>query len=465
MVEIDYANKVINLYNPQSYRYRGRGEILPIKMVDNYPAIPATVILPGLKPVAVMFVIDTGAGNDIFFHSPFVKRHKLLDSKQETTEATTMGIGGTSKIRIGRADKIGLGRTVIANPSVHFSQATKGDSASNFSAGHIGNGIFRQFKKVIFDQTRRRLILEPNTKTQKNTRTPEYKFDSGKQALKIPIEITERNHIFVSVRINDSEPLRFIVDSGSPSSLLSKHLIEKLNLKVEALGEASGAGEGTDEAALVGGVTIKLSGVTLFNQEVPAIDFKKLEASLGQKIDGMIGYDFMRRFVFEVDYAASFINVYDAATYRYQGKGQSFPITTEDDHPHIQMTVTLPKRQPLTGKFIVDGGAGAATMEFSSPFVKKYNLLKTVEITETKTLAAIGGSITIGYGRGKNIRLGRFQIENPIVGFSQNKKSSLANPKIAELIGSRFLRRFTVIYDDRRRRIIFEPNNNFAQPE
>ena len=135
-------------------------------MLDNYPAIQATVSLPGLAPISTMFEIDTGANIDIFFYSSFVKKHKLLNSKQETTEAATLGIGGTSKIRIGRADNIRLGRTVIANPRVHFSQATKGDSASTFSAGHLGNGVFRQFKKVIFDQRRRRLILEPNTKLQ-----------------------------------------------------------------------------------------------------------------------------------------------------------------------------------------------------------------------------------------------------------------------------------------------------------
>jgi hypothetical protein len=113
-----------------------------------------------------MFLIDTGAGNDISFHSPFVKKHKLLNSKQATTEAKALGIGGTSKILIGRATSIRLGRTFINSPSVHFSLATKGDSATTFSAGHIGNGIFRQFKLVIFDQMRRRLMLEPNTKAR-----------------------------------------------------------------------------------------------------------------------------------------------------------------------------------------------------------------------------------------------------------------------------------------------------------
>jgi hypothetical protein len=135
-------------------------------MLDNYPAITATVHSPGLPPIAAMFEIDTGADGGIFFYNPFVKKHKLLNSAQDTTAAEALGIGGTSKIRIGRAISIRFGRTVIANPIVHFSLATKGDSASTFSAGHIGNSIFRQFQVVTFDQTRRRLILIPKIKTR-----------------------------------------------------------------------------------------------------------------------------------------------------------------------------------------------------------------------------------------------------------------------------------------------------------
>lgn len=166
VVELDFANKVIKLYNPRGFRYRGRGDALTVTMLDNNPSIRATVTLPGLAPVTGMFVIDTGAGNDIFLNSPFVRRHRLLASSQATTEAKTLGIGGASKIRIGRATSIRLGRTVIDNPGVQFSLATKGDSATAISAGHLGCGIFRQFKLVIFDQTRRRLILEPKTEAR-----------------------------------------------------------------------------------------------------------------------------------------------------------------------------------------------------------------------------------------------------------------------------------------------------------
>src|ERR1044071_1291039 len=103
VVEVDYEARVMTLYPPRSYRYRGRGEIIPVRMMDNNPYISVKVLLPGLRPVRGMFLIDSGAGAVISFYSPFVKRYRLLDSTQETTEASTLGIGGASKVRIGQA--------------------------------------------------------------------------------------------------------------------------------------------------------------------------------------------------------------------------------------------------------------------------------------------------------------------------------------------------------------------------
>jgi hypothetical protein len=163
VVEVDYAARTINLYDPRKYRYRGNGQTVAVRMLDNNPHVSARVSLPGLAPIQAMFLIDSGADTNIFFYSPFVVKHKLLESSQLTTEAQVAGIGGTSKIRIGTATSIQLGRTVIENPVVHFSQAVKGDSASTVSAGFIGGKLLRQFKVVIFDQTRSRIILEPKT--------------------------------------------------------------------------------------------------------------------------------------------------------------------------------------------------------------------------------------------------------------------------------------------------------------
>lgn len=280
----------------------------------------------------------------------------------------------------------------------------------------------------------------------------------------VPIELSERGHIFLQVRVNNSEPLWVVLDSGSGDTVLNQRLIRKLNLKIEAEGEAEGAG-GEQAAVLTSGVSLDINGVRLASQEIPAIDFQSLEKSIGREINGMLGYDFMRRFVVEVDYEALVLRIHKAAGYRYRGHGQILPITTENDHPHVRLMVNLSGREALAGKFIVDGGAGGVTLEFSNSFVEAHKLLESVEILETKSLAAIGGAHTISYGRGRSIQLGPLKLLNPVVGFSRTARHTSSRRNIAGLIGTSFLRRFTVIYDDRRRRIIFEPNRNFGSPE
>jgi hypothetical protein len=280
----------------------------------------------------------------------------------------------------------------------------------------------------------------------------------------ILFELSDRGHIFLRVRVNNSEPLWFILDSGSGDTVLNNKLIKKLKLKVVAGGNASGAG-GEQAAVLTDNVALDINGVRLAHQEIPAIDFERLEKSIGREISGMLGYDFIRRFVLEVDYQALVMRVHNAASYRYRGTGEVLPITTEADHPHVRLTVGLPGREPLTGKFVIDGGAGGVTLEFSSSFVAAHQLLERMEILETKTLAAIGGTHTISYGRGETIQIGKLLLQKPILGFSTASRGSLVNPKIAGLIGTKLLRRFTVIYDDKRHRIIFEPNRSFADPD
>ncbi|MBV9211079.1 MAG: aspartyl protease family protein, partial [Acidobacteria bacterium] len=160
VVEIDYEAHVINLRKPRGYLYRGRGEIIPVKMLDNNPFIPLRVELPGLAPFSAMFVIDSGADTDLFFFSPFVKKQQLLTSKQEMRAATSSGIGGASRIRVGAATSVQIGSVVIPNLVAHFSQAERGDDASETGAGFIGGKLLRRFKRVIFDQPRRRIIFE-----------------------------------------------------------------------------------------------------------------------------------------------------------------------------------------------------------------------------------------------------------------------------------------------------------------
>src|SRR5205807_2967045 len=59
VVEIDYGSRVVTFYEPQSYKYSGRGEGIPISIEDNTPFVIGKIT--GSKIVEGNFLIDTGA--------------------------------------------------------------------------------------------------------------------------------------------------------------------------------------------------------------------------------------------------------------------------------------------------------------------------------------------------------------------------------------------------------------------
>ncbi len=162
VVEIDYQNKIMNLYNPQTYRYSGKGEVIPLLLAARRtPLVSTKIILEGRAPVEAKLEVDTGADGTFVINSPFVKKQKLAEAISKTIQGNNVGAGGEQKLVVGRVKAVQLGRLVIDNPPVGLSQDTEGAGASEENDGLIGGEVFRRFK-VILDYSRKQMILEPN---------------------------------------------------------------------------------------------------------------------------------------------------------------------------------------------------------------------------------------------------------------------------------------------------------------
>jgi hypothetical protein len=174
VVEIDYENKIMNLYNPRTYAYSGTGKVIPLILMGRKTPLARTkIILEGRAPVEANLEVDTGADGTFVINSPFVKRQKLVAAIQKTTQDTRNGAGGQEKVLVGRFKAGQLGPFVLKNPTVALSLDTEGAGGSEDNDGVIGGEIFRRFK-VILDYSRKQMILEPN----KSFNDP-YNIDSG----------------------------------------------------------------------------------------------------------------------------------------------------------------------------------------------------------------------------------------------------------------------------------------------
>lgn len=273
------------------------------------------------------------------------------------------------------------------------------------------------------------------------------------------------NHLFVKVRVNGSAPLDFVLDTGASDCGIDRRRADELHIPLEPLeGQTGiGTGEGEPGIAMARNVTLGIGGVELSDRVVYAVPFGELSAAAGRRIDGVIGADLFREYAVRIDYAARAVELFDAAKYRYSGKGAILRLTFSDGRPLVAASVEFAGRRILAGRFIVDTGDGSA-IGLHTPFVRKHRLPPDGQPVLREITRGIAGTAPEVRSRARRFRLGPFALRDPVVAFAQAEKGSTADPSYEGSIGGEVLRRFTVTFDYRHRRMILERTSSFDDP-
>ena len=160
VVEIDYAHRLLNVYDRSSYKYAGSGKAIPLEVGEQHIFVRAQIRAAGRAPLAGRFLVDTGSAHAVSLMKPFIDEHKLLPSTEGMTSLPVCGLGGHEKEKswIGTLEELQLGEIKVAAPVTEFRLSYPNTDADGF----IGGAVFRRFK-VIFDYSRKRMILEPRT--------------------------------------------------------------------------------------------------------------------------------------------------------------------------------------------------------------------------------------------------------------------------------------------------------------
>jgi hypothetical protein len=309
-----------------------------------------------------------------------------------------------------------------------------------------------------------------------NASAADIRFTSGNSALKVPFELYN-NHIYLKVGVNGSRPLWFLFDTGSPHIIDSKQA-KTLGLKLKFEGQATGVGEGAVDVYSSKGVSFNLPGVSLSGQRVGVLPLDGVEACASETvvdeqghlrkcgpneqrcqrrvIDGVLGHDFFRRFVVEIDYEARVINLYAPGNYKYQGAGESFPLEITDRNIFVRARLTLSGRAPIDGRFMVDTG-GIHSLLLTRPFIEANRLLPPATELSKFSVCGIGGDSVILMGTVGALQLGTIKISEPVTGFAQATNGNLADASFDGTIGGAILRHFKLVFDYARGRMILEP--------
>src|ERR1041385_6974566 len=281
----------------------------------------------------------------------------------------------------------------------------------------------------------------------------------------IPFELVTR-HIVVKVRINDSRPLSFVFDTGDKVGVVDTDVAKDLGLKLDGQLRVGGAGADTLPGSFVREANWTLPGLDGFSQPISiAIPLGRMAARAGHVFDGIIGSDFIRQYVVEVDYQNRVLKLHDKDKFSYAGRGDSIPIQLNPmGYPILDGEVTTGNGESIKGKFVLDLGS-SGSLVLMSPVVTQHNLLGNgVKTIKAIGVGGAGGQSNGQIGRVRSLQVGTFTISNPITLFSEDKAGAMATNRLVGNIGQLIAGKFKVFLDYGHTRIILEPNASFAQP-
>jgi len=271
---------------------------------------------------------------------------------------------------------------------------------------------------------------------------------------RIPFQLNG-NRIALDVRVNGSGPLSFVLDTGASATILDTDQAERLGLRLEGIRDANAPAD----LRRANGVSLSLPGVDLGDQAILVRDLDSAQLlHSGRHLHGVLGYDFFRQFVVQIDYVAKALTLSDPKTYEYRGTGESIPLQLFRV-PFALAKITTVGTDAVERLLFIDSGSNA-TVNYETEEVPS----KTIEQEQVDLSNNITTTITATFGRAKSVQLGSFVIADPVVGL-QHEFTIPSLPRTTKgIVGGGLLRRFRVIFDYEHKRMILEPNQHLHDP-
>lgn len=287
----------------------------------------------------------------------------------------------------------------------------------------------------------------------------------GKKKVEIPIEIYN-NLIVVPVVLNGALPLKFILDTGVRTAILTqKTFTDILNLSYSRKYSISGPGGAQIiEAYITNNVSLELPGVMGRGHALLVLgeDYLELRNYLGTDVHGILGYELFSRFIVQVDYEKRLLTLMIPKKFKKHRKFQTLPIKIEDTKPYITTSVVLADGTQLTAKLLVDSGASHGLMLEPTSDLR---IVVPVKAVSSIIGRGLGGVITGKVGRIQSLKFGTYNIEDVITNFpdpnSYFDSLKLGATQGNGAVGGDVLSRFTVIFNFPKEEMYFKKNTSF----
>jgi len=255
------------------------------------------------------------------------------------------------------------------------------------------------------------------------------------------------------------DTLNFILDTGSSGISLDSTTVDYLKLQPTPSDRTIRGIAGIRKVSFLYNQKLHFPGLTVDSLNFHINDYTILTAVYGERIDGIIGYSVLSRYILKVDYDSMRISFCTKGTIRYPRGGYLLK-------PTINQLVSQPLRvrdeKTIYSRFLYDMGAGLC-MLLSKEFAEDSNFLSKKKKRFIKEGEGLGGKIDMELMVMREVKIGPYKFRNVPTFIFDDENNVTSYPYMGGLIGNDILRRFNIILNYAKGDIFIIPNRHFNE--
>lgn len=259
---------------------------------------------------------------------------------------------------------------------------------------------------------------------------------------------------------NIKDTFNFILDTGSGGISLDSATCADYKLPSRPTDTIITGIAGAQKTPFVFNHPLHLPGLTVPGMDFHVVDYSILSSVYGEKIDGIIGYSFLKNHIVQVDFDSTVIHVYSPGVVNYPRGGFTLhPIFTS---LAIQW-LNIKDARKMGFNFYIDTGAGLCLL-MSEQFVKENNFLLSRRKPVITQVEGVGGRLQMRLTVIKRLRLGPYTFYNVPTYLYDDLYNVTGYPFVGGVIGNDMLRRFNLTINYPAREVHLLPNSHFREP-
>ena len=253
------------------------------------------------------------------------------------------------------------------------------------------------------------------------------------------------------------DTLNFILDTGSGGISLDSTTVDYFKITPTASDMTILGIAGARKVSFVYNQKLRLPGLTVDSLNFHVNNYEILTAVYGEKIDGIIGYSVLSRYIFLINYDSSRVSIFTSGRMKYPRGGWLY-------EPILRTLPVLSARikdeVTTNSRFLFDIGAGLCMM-LNKEFIEDSNFLNKKRVLYAKEAEGVGGKIDMHMTVIKEMRMGPYRFRNIPVFVFDDTFNLTSYPYLNGIVGNDILRRFNLILNYPKKEFYFMPNSHY----